>query len=152
VDWPARFQRLTGGPLGHAAAQVDADLWLDGGHNPHAGRALARAAAALTARDGRPLTLVVGMLANKDAEGFLTPFAELAPKVIAVTFPGNAAPAYQIAEAAMVAGLKVQTCEDGVEAAVALALADRPAPHVIIAGSLHLAGAVLGLDQETWPR
>ena len=152
VDWPARFQRLTGGPLGRAAAQADADLWLDGGHNPHAGRALARAAATLTARDGRPLTLVVGMLANKDAEGFLTPFAELAPKVIAVTFPGNAAPAYQIAEAAMVAGLKVQTCEDGVEAAVALALADRPAPHVIIAGSLHLAGAVLGLDQETWPR
>jgi dihydrofolate synthase/folylpolyglutamate synthase len=36
--WPARFQRLTAGPLAERAKAAGADLWLDGGHNPHAGR------------------------------------------------------------------------------------------------------------------
>ena len=152
VDWPARFQRLNAGQLAQAATVAGADLWLDGGHNPHAGCALARAAANLMARDGRPLTLIVGMLANKDAVGFLSPFAELNPKVIAVSFAGNAAPAEAIAQAAADAGLDARACDDGLQAALTLALADRPAPHVIIAGSLHLAGEALGLDRETWPR
>ena len=39
--WPARFQRLTAGPLAALAQARGSDLWLDGGHNPHAGRALA---------------------------------------------------------------------------------------------------------------
>jgi len=149
--WPARFQRLTGGPLGRAASAAGADLWLDGGHNPHAGRALARAAQDLMARDGRPLALIVGMLANKDALGFLAPFAELNPVVIAVSFAGNAAPADRIAEAAQAAGLEARACEDGLQAALALALAAQPVPHVVVAGSLHLAGEALGLNRETWP-
>src|SRR5690606_4717106 len=36
--WPARFQRLTEGPLATLAEARGAVLWLDGGHNPHAGR------------------------------------------------------------------------------------------------------------------
>ena len=135
-----------------AASAAGADLGLDGGHNPHAGIALARAAGDLMARDGRPLTLIVGMLANKDQEGFLRTFAELKPKVIAVSFAGNAAPAYQIAEAAMSAVLEARTCEDGLETALDLALAESPAPHVLIAGSLHLAGEVLGMAPETWQK
>ena len=52
--WPARMQRLIAGPLAEKAAARGADLWLDGGHNPHAARALAEAADGLAARDGRP--------------------------------------------------------------------------------------------------
>jgi dihydrofolate synthase / folylpolyglutamate synthase len=150
--WPARFQRLTLGPLGRRAAAAGADLWLDGGHNPHAGRALARSAEDLSARDGRPVALIVGMLANKDASGFLAAFSHLRPKIVAVSFAGKAASTAQIADAARAAGLEAVVCEDGIESALELALqGHRPAPHVIIAGSLHLAGEVLGLSAETWP-
>jgi dihydrofolate synthase/folylpolyglutamate synthase len=64
--WPARMQRLTAGPYA-ARAAADAELWLDGGHNPHAGAALARVLADRQARAPRPTALIVGMLANKDA-------------------------------------------------------------------------------------
>lgn len=148
--WPARLQRLTAGPLGRMAAAAGADLWLDGGHNPHAGEALARSLGEMMARDGRPLTLIVGMLANKDAKGFFAPFASLKPRVIAISFAGNAAPADAIAAAARAAGLTAEVCETGVENAMGAALSNG-APHVVICGSLHLAGEVLGLSEETWP-
>ena len=149
--WPARFQRLTAGPLGRRAAAAGTDLWLDGGHNPHAGVALARSAGDLMARDGRPLALIVGMLANKDIDGFLAAFADLHPKVVAVSFAGNAAPSDRVALAAHEAGLEAVTCDEGLTAALELALDAEPLPHLLIAGSLHLAGEVLGLDRETWP-
>ncbi|NEX92984.1 folylpolyglutamate synthase/dihydrofolate synthase family protein, partial [Caulobacter sp. 17J65-9] len=46
--WPARFQKLTAGPLAERAQAAGAELYLDGGHNPHAARAVADALAALT--------------------------------------------------------------------------------------------------------
>lgn len=150
IVWPARFQRLTTGPLGRKASAARADLWLDGGHNPHAGLALARAVGDLSARDGRPVTLIAGMLAHKDAEGFFAPFADFKPRVIGIGFEGNAATPDRIAQAARAAGLQAEACADGVSAAVDAALADG-APHVVICGSLHLAGEVLGMDRETWP-
>ena len=64
--WPARFQRLTKGPFGDRAQAAGADLWLDGGHNPHAALALARTVGDMAARDGRPVAIICGLLANKD--------------------------------------------------------------------------------------
>jgi dihydrofolate synthase/folylpolyglutamate synthase len=150
IVWPARFQRLTAGPLGRRAAEAGADLWLDGGHNPHAGLALARAVEDLAARDGRSVTLIAGMLANKDIDGFFAPFAHLKPRVIGISFEGNAATAERIVQAAKAAGLKAEPCNEGVSNALSAALSDG-APHVVICGSLHLAGEVLGLSEETWP-
>jgi dihydrofolate synthase/folylpolyglutamate synthase len=89
--WPARFQRLTAGPVAERAKAAGADLWLDGGHNPHAGRAVSRAVADLAARDGRPVALISGLLANKDATGFFGAFRGVAAKVFTVTFEGHAA-------------------------------------------------------------
>jgi len=40
AEWPARMQRLRTGPL-IAVAPEGAELWLDGGHNPAAGEAVA---------------------------------------------------------------------------------------------------------------
>ena len=54
------------------------ELWLDGGHNPDGGRAIAAALADLEERVSRPLVLIVGMLASKDCEGFLRNFTGLA--------------------------------------------------------------------------
>ncbi|MFC3068060.1 bifunctional folylpolyglutamate synthase/dihydrofolate synthase [Phenylobacterium soli] len=150
--WPARFQRLTKGPLAELARARGADLWLDGGHNPHAGRALAEAASRLVDRDPRPLVLVAGMFARKDAEGFFRPFAEMHPKVYATTFDSpNAAPAEDIAAAALAAGLETEIVAD-VEAGVRKALSGKgPAPHLLVCGGLHFAGEVLAMSPETWP-
>ena len=150
--WPARFQRLTKGPLAELARLGGADLWLDGGHNPHAGRALAEAASRLVDRDPRPLVLVVGMFARKDAQGFFRPFAEMHPKVFATTFESpNAAPAADIAAAARAAGLEAETAES-IEAGIRRALAaDGRPPHLLVCGGLHFAGEVLAMTPETWP-
>jgi dihydrofolate synthase/folylpolyglutamate synthase len=151
--WPARFQRLTRGPLAELARARGADLWLDGGHNPHAGRALAESASRLVDRDPRPLVLVVGMFARKDAKGFFLPFAEMRPRVLVTSFESeNAAPPQDLAQAAAAAGLAAEIQPD-VAAAVRAALAqDGPAPHVIVCGGLHFAGEVLAMSPETWPR
>ena len=150
--WPARFQRLTRGPLADLARARGCDLWLDGGHNPHAGRALAEAASRLTDRDGRPLALVAAMFARKDAVGFFRPFAEMHPKVFATTFDAPlAAPATDIAAAAREVGLTTEIVAD-VEAGVRRALeGPDPAPHILICGGLHFAGEVLAMSPETWP-
>jgi dihydrofolate synthase/folylpolyglutamate synthase len=151
TTWPARFQRLTAGPLADTAKAAGADLWLDGGHNPHAGAAVARALGELAARDGRPVALISGLLANKDATGFFSPFAPLGAKVFTVTFEGHAAAsAAQTAAAAELAGLRAHAC-DTIGAALEKALAIEPTPHVLICGSLYLAGEVLAMSQETWP-
>lgn len=153
AQWPARFQRLTQGRLGEMAAERGAVLWLDGGHNPHAGAALAQSLLRLTARDPRPVTLITAMFARKDAVGFFAPFADLRPRVVATSFDSpNAAPAEEIATAARVAGLEALTAED-VTAAVSAALSQAgPPPHILICGGLHFAGDVLAMDPETWPR
>lgn len=149
--WPARFQRLTAGPLAERAKAAEADLWLDGGHNPHAGRAVARAVADLAARDGRPVALISGLLANKDAAGFFGAFRGVASKAFTVTFEGHAAAsAADTAAAAELAGLRACAC-DSVEEALDRALQLEPVPHVLICGSLYLAGEVLAMSPETWP-
>jgi len=150
--WPGRFQRLARGPLAETAKAAGADLWLDGGHNPHAGEALARACERLLAKDGRPLVLIIGMLGRKDAAGFFAPFAALNARIFTTAFhsPG-ATPADELAAAAGSAGLEAEAVE-GVQIALERALAvEGPAPHVLICGSLHFVGDVLALSPETWP-
>lgn len=148
--WPARMQRLTQGPLGALAEARGADLWLDGGHNPHAARALAEAARALRARDGRPVTIIVGLLQRKDAQGVFDAFRGLDARLIATGFSAELAAKPESLVAAA-PGLKVEIAPTP-PAAVELALAaDGPAPHVILCGSLYLAGEVLAMSKDTWP-
>jgi len=153
ADWPARMQRLTRGPFAERAARRGADLWLDGGHNPHAARALARMVDEMRARDGRPATLIVGLLKRKDAQGVFRAFAGLGVRLIVTGFAAeSAAPPEALAASAAVEGLAAETAPS-VAAALDLALsALGPAPHVVICGSLYLAGEVLGASPETWPR
>lgn len=150
--WPARMQRLSGGPFGRAARARGADLWLDGGHNPHAARALAGTLARMAARDGRPTTLIVGLLANKDAAGWFAPLTPLRPRILTVGGYAEAAgDPERLAEVARAAGLQAGACAD-LDSALAGALAgDGPPPRVVMVGSLYLAGEVLGRSPETWP-
>jgi dihydrofolate synthase/folylpolyglutamate synthase len=139
ATWPARMQRLRRGPL--VALAPRAELWLDGGHNPHAARAIARHLASLPPR---PMHLVCGMLNTKDIAGFLGPFAEIARRLHAVSIPGQTATlaAAETAAAARSAGLDAVEAE-GVAQALADITALNPEARVLICGSLYLAGEVL---------
>jgi dihydrofolate synthase/folylpolyglutamate synthase len=149
VRWPARLQRLTAGPYGEAARAADAELWLDGGHNPHAARALAEALAERQAKAPRPLALIVGMLANKDAGGFFEALKGSGAAVFTTAFDGPAAEPEALAAVARGHGLGATPC---VSAREALDRALRlGAGRVAICGSLYLAGEVLGAAGETWP-
>ena len=145
VAWPARMQRLTRGPLAQLLP-AGAELWLDGGHNPAAGAALAALLEEWQASDAKPrsLHLVLAMLANKDAAGYLAPFAALAPVLWPVRMAGEHE-AYSFAELAEVArafGLEVRQSA-GVEAALGAIAAERAPARILITGSLYLAGDVL---------
>ena len=149
VVWPARMQRLVGGPL-PAVLKPGSELWLDGGHNPAAGQVLAQTLADLEERSPRPLHLICGMMGLKDAAGFLAPFRGLAKDMVAVPIPGaNEAPhaPETLAEAARSVGLKADVARD-VEAALRAIEAAHPGPkRILICGSLYLAGQVLAQQE-----
>lgn len=149
VRWPARLQRISAGPYGEAARTAEAELWLDGGHNPHAGRALAAFLAERQARAPRPLALVCAMLANKDAGGFFDALKSTEATVFTIGFEGAAADPAALAAVARGRGLAA-TPARSVEEALNLALR-LGAGRVVICGSLYLAGEVLGASRETWP-
>ena len=147
VDWPARMRRLAQGRLA-ALLQPESELWLDGGHNPDGGRAVAAALADLEERVSRPLVLVVGMMATKDAEGFLHNFSGLARRVITVPIrQDKAVPAAALAEIAQRVGIPA-LARDDVESALTVAarLEFAPAPRILVTGSLYLAGEVLAAN------
>ncbi len=147
VDWPARMQRLSHGRLA-ALAPPDSELWLDGGHNPDGGQAIAAVLADLEERVSRPLVLIVGMLASKDSAGFLKNFAGLARRVIAVPiYQDKAVPAAALAAVAESVGIPA-LARDDVASAIAVAgkLDLALAPRILITGSLYLAGEVLAAN------
>lgn len=148
-----RMQPLTAGPLAARASARGADLWLDGAHNPHAFQSVARSLRELIARDGRPLVVILGVLANKDLKGIIAELGAIGPlKLFLVGFDATAAadPAI-LMDVARAAGLSAEAQPD-VSSALEVALSDDgPPPHVVICGSLYLAGEILALDPETWP-
>jgi folylpolyglutamate synthase/dihydrofolate synthase len=148
AEWPARMQRLASGAL-LEQAPPGCEIWLDGGHNAEGGRVVAAALGDLEERVSRPLVVIVGMMANKDAGAFLANFAGLTRHIIAVQIPDrdNAMPPDRLADAARALGMRVET-SGSVEAALrSLArLAYEVPPRILITGSLYLAGHVLAAN------
>ncbi|MBD3785432.1 MAG: bifunctional folylpolyglutamate synthase/dihydrofolate synthase [Sphingomonadales bacterium] len=140
AEWPARMQRLRRGPLAEAAPGVE--LWLDGGHNPAGGIAVA---ATLARMAPRPTHLICGMLNTKDVRGYMRPLAAHAASLTAVAIPGeaNTLPAEVTATAARDAGFATTTTAGSVAEALAAIAATDPQARVLICGSLYLAGQVL---------
>ncbi|KQN26195.1 bifunctional folylpolyglutamate synthase/dihydrofolate synthase [Sphingomonas sp. Leaf33] len=142
--WPARMQRLADGPL-MRRLPADTPVWLDGGHNEPAAHAVAEALRTMAA--GAKVDLVVGMLANKDATGFLAPILPLARSLTGVPIPGHDHhPPEALAEIARSAGIPARTAADMPAAFDRLAQASTQA--VAVLGSLYLAGDVLGRNDE----
>ncbi|MGC8536052.1 MAG: bifunctional folylpolyglutamate synthase/dihydrofolate synthase [Rhizomicrobium sp.] len=149
VEWPARLQRLVRGPL-VAAAPDGAEVWLDGGHNPHCARAIARALADFEEKSSKPLYLICGMLRTKDAAGFLAAFRGLVRHVVTVGIVGAEASmgAGELYDAARRVGLEASPADDLEDAllqvsALARIAEGQSAPRILICGSLYLAGKVL---------
>ena len=149
VVWPARMQRLGAGVL-TSLIPKDSELWLDGGHNPSAGRVIARAFSDINDRLSRPLVLIWGMLNTKDAGSFIEPFAGLAQRVVTIAIPDepNAIPADQLADIARGHNLSAETAGT-LTKALGQASLITPAPRILICGSLYLAGHVLSLHENT---
>ena len=139
ANWPARLQRLRTGPLIEAAGR--AELWLDGGHNPAAGEALAEALGRLPTR---PTHLICGMLNTKDIGGYLGPLANVAASLHAVSIPGeaNTLSAADTHAAAVATGMPSTIAESVIEAVSDITASD-PNARILICGSLYLAGNVL---------
>ena len=139
VRWPARMQRLTRGPLREAAP--DAELWLDGGHNPHAAQAIA---ATLAGLPPRPTHLVFALLDNRSPADFLAPLLPHLAGLRAVSIPGepkSTAPEV-LAARARALGIQAEVAPD-VPAAVAEIAGREPKARILICGSLYQAGGVL---------
>lgn len=139
AKWPARMQRLKSGPLVEMAGT--AELWLDGGHNPAAGHAIASVLAELPKV---PTYLICGMLNTKDIAGYLRPLAPHVTALHAVSIPGEAAtlPALATAQAAQEVSMQASEAAD-VSSAVELIVKTDPTARILICGSLYLAGNIL---------
>jgi len=147
AEWPARLQRLDGALARRLGAGWT--LWLDGGHNPAAGEALANMAQRWRDAENRPLHLVCGMMATKDAGTFLRPLAPFIASLTTVPIPGehNALSAGDLAAIARRNDIAADSA-DSVTAALD-AIAARTPGRVLICGSLYLAGHVLAADADT---
>ena len=137
--WPARMQRLRQGPLVDLAPSVE--LWLDGGHNPAGGEAVAATLARMPKRETH---LICGMLNTKDVSGYMAPLAPQVTRLHAVSIPGekNTLPAEVTRDAAASVGMDA-VAADSVADALAGIAAQSPEARVLICGSLYLAGAIL---------
>ena len=142
--WPARMQRLGPGPLTRLAHP--SNVWLDGGHNPHAGKAIA---SVLREMDSETV-LVTAMMASKEHEAFFREFKGLVHAVHTVPMTSRHASASpkdlaQIAQKHLPDVSAHESFEVGFQAA-----SDRGSSQILICGSLYLAGDVLAMNQQ-WP-
>jgi dihydrofolate synthase/folylpolyglutamate synthase len=127
--WPARMQRLGSGPL---TALVSQPLWLDGGHNPSAG-------AAIAAHFDGPLHLVIGMIEGKDPRAIIDPLAGRIRSLTVVPVRGHEC------HPASAFDPDARAASDVEDALLHIPSDDFP---ILIAGSLYLAGEVLRLNGE----
>ncbi|WP_086609174.1 bifunctional folylpolyglutamate synthase/dihydrofolate synthase [Erythrobacter donghaensis] len=127
--WPARMQRLGAGPL---TALVDQPIWLDGGHNPSAG-------AAIAAHFVGPLHVVIGMIEGKDPRAIIDPLGDRIRTLTVVPVPGHDHHPVEAFGPDARAAANVEDALPGIPSD------DYP---ILIAGSLYLAGEALRLNDE----
>ena len=147
VEWPGRLQRLTEGTLA-AKAPKNAEIWVDGGHNPGAGEVISEMMADLEEKEDRPLYLISGMLNTKDATGYFRAFEGLASHVFTVPIEGSDAGVDPVALADDVAnaGLfatPMGSVAEALEEIAELVKENGIPPRILIGGSLYLVGNVL---------
>ena len=150
VEWPGRLQRIMSGKIAEMAPK-DAEIWVDGGHNPGAGEVIAEAMAGFEEKMARPLFIIAGMINTKDPVGYFKAFADIAEYVFTVPIGGTdaAIDPVVLAHAAFDAGLVAAPTSSLTHALEELTRRfnpEGPAPRILIGGSLYLAGNALALN------
>ena len=140
--WPARMQKLANGPVTDMAG--GAEVWLDGGHNPHAATAIAE----LLREMGGRTVMVTAMIASKDHVGFFHAFKGVIEAVHTMpNAPGHAgADPTALADTAR-AFLPKAVAHESLAAAMRAAADEKP-DRILIGGSLYLAGEVLEQNEQ----
>lgn len=136
AEWPARLQKLEDGPLTQKLG--GRKVLLDGGHNPHAAIAIAKAL-----QGDAPLPIILGMLARKDSKGFIEALAPIAERIITMALPThhNGRDPNDLAAIAQATGLSSLAVNNLNEALIAANQSS--ADTVLICGSLYMAGDIL---------
>ncbi|UHS58195.1 bifunctional folylpolyglutamate synthase/dihydrofolate synthase [Agrobacterium vaccinii] len=150
VEWPGRLQRIKTGHIVDLAP-VGSEIWIDGGHNPGAGEVIAEAMAGFEEKQARPLVLIAGMINTKDQVGYFKAFADIAEYVFTVPIHGTDAAidpvvlAHAVFDAGLVAA-PTSSIEEALEELKKRIVPGRPAPRILIGGSLYLAGNALAFN------
>ncbi|MEM7424005.1 MAG: bifunctional folylpolyglutamate synthase/dihydrofolate synthase, partial [Pseudomonadota bacterium] len=147
AEWPARMQRLEGHPLTQVLPG-GTSLWLDGGHNAAAGEAIAAILDDWRVASNRPVHVICGMLDTKSAADFLLPLGPRVASLTTVEIPGAGATfsAEELAGFARDAGISAEPVENLGAAASRIASLPGAPGHVLICGSLYLAGHVMAMS------
>ncbi|MEO0327160.1 MAG: folylpolyglutamate synthase/dihydrofolate synthase family protein [Pseudomonadota bacterium] len=153
VTWPGRMERLQDGKLTDRLS--NADIWIDGGHNPSAGLAIAAEIIKMNTVAPRKTLMICGMINTKEPSGFFAPFSQIEAEVITVPVAMSEAgiPPQQLSEVAVSCGLHstpANSLEDGI-ANAARRLSRQRDLRILFCGSLYMVGEVLEKN-ETLPQ
>ena len=137
------------GRAGRTQAPPGCEIWLDGGHNAEGGRVVAAALGDLEERVSRPLVVIAGMMANKDAGGVSRQFRRPHPPHHRGADPDRdrrhaAGPAGRRRASTRHAGGDRGSVEAALQSLARLAY--EVPPRILITGSLYLAGHVLAVN------
>ena len=148
TEWPGRMQRITEGPVA-ALLPPGWELWFDGAHNDSGAMALADQLKTWKRENpARPIHLLVGMGANKDAEVFFKAVTGTYDTMTLIDLPVAQKP--QTAKS-------LQDNAHGYAANAAIAktaaaaikplIDDKPAAIICVAGSLYLYQTLFPTEQ-----
>lgn len=144
AHWPGRLHALTRGPFSEPIRAVGGEVWVDGGHNPHAAQALSRALQQMKMRRGGTNIAIVGLRKRKDALNFIAAIAAGAEHIIAVPLTEDHVSVHEMAALGDKLGPEVETAPS--LAAAMRNAAQLPAPRVLICGSFLLAAEALAAE------
>ncbi|MEE2698457.1 MAG: folylpolyglutamate synthase/dihydrofolate synthase family protein [Pseudomonadota bacterium] len=141
IEWPGRLQQIREGNIQNKLGEKFR-LWLDGGHNEGAAKAIAIWASKC---DSLPLHLILGMIKTKDPKKFLEPLRDEIYSLCTITIEGEDSSwtASELCNHAQSIGISAYPASDMVDAFKYISKIETGSANILIAGSLYLAGKVL---------
>ncbi len=143
VSWPGRLQKIENSKLIPKNSELNGEIFLDGGHNNSAGIALSKWVKNLK---NIKFYIIVGMMKNKDIEGFLKPIKPYIYKLLAIKIPkqANSYIAQDIFDVSKSLGINSQVIDSIENALQIISLESTSVPKkILITGSLYLVGSFL---------
>ncbi len=143
IHWPGRLQKIDNDTFS-IPCHDGSEIWIDGGHNDSAGKALAQQAALWKKQDNKPLHLIVAMVNRKDPQSFLSPLIPHATSLSVTKIKGEKTSfsALELYKKAEPLGFKSLYLAETIEDALAQIPQDCPS-RILITGSLYFVGTCL---------